>query len=161
VRSAARGSARASPAPALSGAVLELVRSAFSELLPWIYLNGPDSRLCGRIPTGALMSSLEGDMLVLRGLQTSHLLLSLDRLLGKRRTLAALRQLVAWLIGCTLQGPLGAGLPLSGEAARLVPPEAATRIEELLGLQRLLVEFPTLFRKSPARGRDGVESLST
>jgi hypothetical protein len=160
--SASRRSATGGRAKELDAPLRERLRSSFSSLLPWIYLNGPASTLCGRSPTGALVPSLGASSLALRGFQTAHLLLTLDRLLGRERPLPVLKPLVAQLLACTMQGPVGGGLPLaaaSGDSPE--PPEAATRVEELLGLQRLLAEFAPLFGGAAGRGREGTGDSPT
>lgn len=143
-----RGVCRA-PTPPLR----ELTRTSFSELLPWIYLNGPTALVCGRNRTGALVPSLGADTLLLCGFQTAYLLLCLDRLLGNAGPLPALGQLVTRLLACTAQGPVGSSLPLAlDEGDEPEAPPAATRIQELLCLQRLLADFPSLHGK-PAAGK--------
>lgn len=157
--SASRRSATGGRAQNLDAPLRERLRSSLSTLLPWIYLNGPGSTLCGRSPTGALVPSLGASCLDLRGFQTAHLLLTLDRLLGRERPLPVLKPLVAQLLACTMQGPVGGGLPLaagkghSPEAAQ--PPDAVTRVGELLCLQRLLAEFASLFGGAAGRDRAG------
>jgi len=144
-----------------AGPLPQLVRSCFSDLLPWIYLNAPTMRICDRSPVGALLPCAGADSLALRGFQTAHLLLSLDRVLSRNRPLPTLRQLVARLLACTMQGPVGGGLPFApGSESAPLPPEADTRVGELLSLQRLLVEFPALFRKTAARSRSGAEAAA-
>jgi len=127
----------------VSGYPVKGLSGYFDAILSRIYLNRPDSESEFN-PVGGINQALGNPILLFRGFELSHTLLSLDARMKKSSRLRELNLLIAQLLGFTLQKPLGTSYfdPEQKRNDRFGALNSSIWTRELYYMRRLCEEFP-------------------